>query len=376
MDLRLLVENRVQESRTLEFKRDLSIKSDADKREFLADVSAFANTIGGEIVFGVDEQQGTASEVVGIEIEDTDAETLRIEQIIRAGLSPRLPQIETQWLPLEDSKFVLVIRIGRSWAAPHRVIYQDYGKFFGRTSAGKYAFDVAELRSAFLNSESLNQNIRRFRTDRIAAIEAGEGALPTTSSPKFVFHLVPLSSFASPHEIQIDRTKFIAPLGHGGGFDMRDTLEGFATFSGLGAGEDRVFSYTLIFREGIIEAVSDLYYFDENTKAIIPGYFEELAIRAFDACPKMLKDYELPLPYFAFFSIVGIRGHRIHVHNRFLRTPNVEMRRDNLLFPEISYDGTVTSSEILAKPTCDLLWNAFGLPQSHNFDASGKFTAR
>jgi hypothetical protein len=41
-----------------DYKRDIYGNSENDKREFLADVSSFANTIGGDIVIGIDEASG------------------------------------------------------------------------------------------------------------------------------------------------------------------------------------------------------------------------------------------------------------------------------------------------------------------------------
>jgi predicted HTH transcriptional regulator len=54
-DLLGLITNGIAESRTLDYKRSLPGNSDADKKEFLADVSSFANTAGGDLVFGIDE---------------------------------------------------------------------------------------------------------------------------------------------------------------------------------------------------------------------------------------------------------------------------------------------------------------------------------
>jgi predicted HTH transcriptional regulator len=42
------------ESRVLEYKADLPGGRDEDKREFLADVTALANTAGGAIIYGVE----------------------------------------------------------------------------------------------------------------------------------------------------------------------------------------------------------------------------------------------------------------------------------------------------------------------------------
>ena len=43
-----------------------------DKREFLADVTAFANAAGGDLVFGVSTRDGVAAQVEGIELDDPD----------------------------------------------------------------------------------------------------------------------------------------------------------------------------------------------------------------------------------------------------------------------------------------------------------------
>ena len=47
--------NTVSESKTLEYKSQLPGGTDAEKKEFLADISAFANTREGDFVFGVEE---------------------------------------------------------------------------------------------------------------------------------------------------------------------------------------------------------------------------------------------------------------------------------------------------------------------------------
>lgn len=64
-DLQVFLLENVHESRTLEFKSELVGLKDEDKREFLADVSAFANTSGGDLIFGVEAKQGKAIAVRG-----------------------------------------------------------------------------------------------------------------------------------------------------------------------------------------------------------------------------------------------------------------------------------------------------------------------
>ena len=47
-DLQALVDNQVAERKTIEYKESLPGNADGDKKEFLADVSSFANASGGD----------------------------------------------------------------------------------------------------------------------------------------------------------------------------------------------------------------------------------------------------------------------------------------------------------------------------------------
>ncbi len=76
-DIDSIVSKGVAESRTLEFKRELPVGSDPGKKEFLADVSSFANTTGGDIRFGVDELDGVTNAAEGVHVANVDAELLR-----------------------------------------------------------------------------------------------------------------------------------------------------------------------------------------------------------------------------------------------------------------------------------------------------------
>ena len=74
--LNALVDDGVRESRSLEFKATLALGNESEKKEFLADVSALANDGGGDPILGVDEDNGAASAVVGLDSFDPDKDTL------------------------------------------------------------------------------------------------------------------------------------------------------------------------------------------------------------------------------------------------------------------------------------------------------------
>jgi predicted HTH transcriptional regulator len=60
-NIQSLVDNAVEEGVTLDFKRDLPGDDRDSRKEFVADVCAMANTKGGDLVYGVDEEDGAAS---------------------------------------------------------------------------------------------------------------------------------------------------------------------------------------------------------------------------------------------------------------------------------------------------------------------------
>ena len=168
--LRALVENRVPEGKTIEYKGKLPGRSESDVVPMLGAVASFANTAGGDLLLGVDARDGIPVELSGMEIGNPDGEVLRLEHMLLNGLQPRVPRVDLRAVEVATGKFVVLIRVPRSWIGPHRVAKNS--KFYARTSAGRYELDVGELRTAFTMSESIPARIRDFRTERLAKIHS------------------------------------------------------------------------------------------------------------------------------------------------------------------------------------------------------------
>jgi predicted HTH transcriptional regulator len=81
-DVQDLVAARVPEGRRIEYKQKLPGRNDADKREFLADISAFANSSGGDLLFGIKEEDGLPIGIPGINPSVLENEHLRLETIL------------------------------------------------------------------------------------------------------------------------------------------------------------------------------------------------------------------------------------------------------------------------------------------------------
>lgn len=364
----------LREGRTLDLKQAPVGGKDDDKREFLADVSALANTAGGDIVFGLTEAQGEATGAPGIELADPDAEVLRLESILRTGLEPRLPRVELRWLSGPDGKGLLILRTPRSYLGPHRVTFRGHGHFYGRTNAGKTSMDVGELRAAFLATEGLHQSIRRFRNERLGIIEAGEGPVGLRSGAKVILHVVPLEAFTAERDVGINRNRdLLFPLGFmGSGMNARHTLEGLATFSGQEQDPEGVYSYALLFRSGIIEGASTAGHQGQDGWFIPASSVEWAALSALRSYREKLAEKGVDLPLYVFLSLIGVRGHSLAISGRpfDLRRPQ---RTDALLLPEaVITDAQQTDEEVL-RPVFDRFWNAFGYERSMSFDAAGKY---
>ena len=137
-DLLALIDNGIAESKGIEYKKALFGSAESAKREFLADVSSFANASGGHLVFGIREKGGVATKICGLGDLDKDSEILRIENLLRDGLEPRIPGVAIKAISLTKNGTALVIHVPKRWASPHRVTLKGHGHFYSRNSAGKY----------------------------------------------------------------------------------------------------------------------------------------------------------------------------------------------------------------------------------------------
>ncbi len=181
-DLNLLVTNGVAEGRSIEYKRELPVRGADGTREFLADISSFANGSGGDMVFGVVEADGKPQSIPGLARINADQEIARLESLHRDGIEPRLRGVHMRAIEGFSDGPAIVVRIPRSWAGPHMI--KGSPRFYSRNSNGKAPLDVTEIRTAFLHSLGLADRIREFRDDRIGRILAGETPVPLTSSAR------------------------------------------------------------------------------------------------------------------------------------------------------------------------------------------------
>jgi hypothetical protein len=277
------------ESRTIEYKRTIYGSAPADYSELLADTSSFANTSGGDLVLGMDAANGIPTAITPL-TNPIDPEILRLEQIVRGGLQPRMVNVAFSAVPIQTAGNVLIIRVPRSHQAPHRVTRQGSNRFWARSAAGKYEPDVTELRSLFNAAPQLAQRIRDFRNDRIAKIAAKAAPVPLMYAGALVVHIVPLSAFdVSPGlplaQIRQDLRAFV-PSGSSTAQGSRINFEGVLKTSNADPLATQHRAYVQLYRSGIVETVDSslvnsstqiITFFDDKLIGVAVRYLRDLA---------------------------------------------------------------------------------------------------
>jgi len=366
-DLQTLIANEVVEKKSLEYKSEFAIGPDKERKEFLADISSMANTIGGDIIFGIKEGMNNKPiELSGLKISNIDAEILKLENLIRDGVKPRIPRIESRAFKLKNKNFVLIVRVPKSLSSPHRVTFKAHDKFYSRSTNGKYPMDVDELRRAFLEVNSLLKEIEEFKENRIFKIYTSKTPFPLTSRTKIIMHVIPVSTFKmqAPFDLNIVRNNTVSmkPIGSGG-WDTQYNINGVLTHSNDDA-------YCQFFKNGVFEFVSTRFFKDKiHDKTYIPSKIvADQIVSTLNQLKNLMSILDYSYPIYIFITLVGISDYWLATASQWWMQP-IPHLDDILYLAESSIENIkefeLPSSEIL-KPTFDSLFRAYGYPNSDN----------
>lgn len=147
-DINSLIANAVQESLTLDYKRcDALQKTDGKRREVSKDVSAFANSAGGVIVYGIEEDKHLPTGIdVGFDPKEISKEW--IEQVINSTIERRIDGVLIKEVALsgpKSGKVIYVVSIPQSRRAPHMAADNRYYKRFNFESVPMEDYEVRDV---------------------------------------------------------------------------------------------------------------------------------------------------------------------------------------------------------------------------------------
>lgn len=377
-DLRRLIDAGAPESLYIDYKQQTYGNGDSDHAEFLADVSSFANTLGGDVAIGMTETKGvpqTFTPFTG----DADKERRRLEDIARTGLEPRIRNLRARAVPLSQGGHILVVRAPRSYIPPHRVTYKGRNRFWARASLGKYEPNVEELRQLFNEAPRLAERIGAFRTDRLVRIAAGETPIPLGPSGKVAVHVVPMPSFADRRLIDVASaaatgTHIPLPLdGMSGANQLSVNLDGLVNYTQRRP-EARQ-TYAQFFRSGAIEGVSELSRRDGDGHPYFVGpEFTNKIVFAVRQYLGTLRSYDAGLPIYVFISLCNVEQCRYRYSPENMGWTDTDpLGRELVALPEIYVESFEIDVPAIMRPTFNMLWNAFGFLGCDMYDSQGRW---
>lgn len=149
-DILSLIENKAEESLILDFKRKESLGKNSKQRTELAkDVSSFANSNGGIIIYGIEEQDHVANSLSYVDDEHITKEW--IEQVINSNISRRIENIKI--FPIRNNsnirETVYLIKIPESLNGPHMA----GNKYYKRYNFESIPMEEFEIRNTYFKTQ-------------------------------------------------------------------------------------------------------------------------------------------------------------------------------------------------------------------------------
>ena len=377
-----LVANGVAEGRQLDYKEELPISLDKDKREFLSDVTAFANTVGGDMIYGVREARdaagnptGIPEKIVGLQGVNIDKLKLTLDSLLRDAVDPRIRGVALHTIPRGAEPPCLLVRAPRTTLGLHMVTFQGLGRFYGRATSQRYVLDCAQIRDAFLEADAAVERARRFRRERVAAVLSGDTPILMATGPRAIFHLLPIA--AAPDigarfltEKENDLAMNLRTLEGAGNLNWRFNLDGFVVHT---VREPAKQSYAQLFRHGGVEAVSpNVVVMRPDDQSFYGNHLEAALIRCMAAYQRLWETLGVTGPVMAGLTLSGMKGAMMRAGVAFSFDPE-PFTADIVNVPEVVVQDAATPSHQALKPLLDIVWNGGGWPGSPFYTAGGEW---
>lgn len=148
-DLQNLIANQVEENLHLDYKAaDSLLNTDGKKKEISKDVSAFANSDGGIIIYGIKEFADPTKKHLPESIDPIDRNKITkewLEQVINSNISPRLDRLKIIPIPIDSQKGVVYVVIINKSNTAHQATDLRYYKRYNFESIPMYDFEVRDI---------------------------------------------------------------------------------------------------------------------------------------------------------------------------------------------------------------------------------------
>lgn len=378
-DLQRLVDNRAKEGTTLEFKTELG---PGGLDGYVQHVCSFANTEGGDLIYGIQEDDHVAVAVCGLPSEGLEVLLQKMEHAARDGLDQRLSMSALRIRPVDISndRVVIVVRIARSLRGPHKVDRGKENRFFGRSTVGKVPMSASQIISHVEESASWRDGTDAWRRHRVGKLEGGLAEVKLPSLPEghhahVYVHVVPVGGVRA---VDVADSAVEAQLVEIG--TPRATRAATAAPALLGlyvceGPSDLVRSYAYWLEDGRVELGAVVRVRDPNLphSASIDGENLECGLyRSVGAAFQGLNALDIPPPYLVYVTLAGGAG--LNISYSGVSVPGDEAVRKlngDIFLPGHLIDSTedVDLWELL-RPMLNRLARSSGYRQSRFFNSN------
>lgn len=344
------------EGATLDFKEAFPAANDKGVRDFLADVTAFANTDGGDIIIGVrEDKNGVAADIVGIDRSGLDEALRRVEDQLRACVDPRVSNFQMCEIACDDGRVVLVIRVAASMIAPHRVTFKGGSRFFRRANRGNYEMSTTELRQAFAASTDLPARIRDLHHKAVSTSKGENMPFCIRPGPAAILTVAPVSVLRNVRDIAVTREEAVLPPRHTGSGGMRVGLNGTIVHSPIDTENGSVRSWSINHRLGYVDfAWSIGEAGNDGRKFVWPDALVPELKGIVPFTISRLRKYEIEGPWIAMLTLTGVKESRLIAGDGWVSDAAWQ---DSAYLGEI-VENTITPEAL--KPFTSGFWRLFG----------------
>lgn len=100
-DLKKLIQDEIEESTVLEYKSSFATQNKKWKEELAKDISALANSNGGNIIFGIREKEcdgGNSIPEKLIPVPNTEMSKDKLSQLLSSNIQPKIDGLEITYM--------------------------------------------------------------------------------------------------------------------------------------------------------------------------------------------------------------------------------------------------------------------------------------
>ncbi len=375
-----LIECEVLESLTLDYKQQLPSKGSDDKKEFLCDVAAMANSAGGDLVYGIAERRteddkptGIPDRLFGTRFANPHDEEIRLSNYIRDGMAPSLIGVIVRSVHCEGGD-ALVVRVPASRSKPHMVKMGGTNKFYKRTGTVSHPMDWDEIRRAFSEQGELREALASWRAHRLDLIEQRRSPALLDGEVAMLFHIIPADAFTpgiftEAWRLPQDQKKEVfVPYGN---YYQRYNADGFLCHSNRAVAgphqkTDGYWGYTQLFRSGIVEYAFSHFFrppIDLQIPLICGQEVEQTMVRCYaDAIGRYQREGHSGVVYVG-FSITGMEDKQIYSTLMSWIGRDSGIRQNAVTSPEVMVDLSEPEEAPYARtlrPLVDTFWQLDG----------------